>query len=317
MNSIVQAAFARRTKIGIKAVAAGAGAFLLSAVLAAGLAFAATFDDPTDVSSWIRCDSGINHTGASCLHGWWNNSPPISTGVALGSTWGSQNKCGDWGTVYSRVDTNRVGGRDLGYLLRNWSKKRGNDSFDDVRNIKCCPYKGELCHMSQVKALDGKIKVWNADSGGYDRVDVSTKAKRVEFCKVRANRKGVYCRNNLSGDALDGVAYNCRQGTTYCTVEDCQEQFEKSAAYPMCSGADRTGILSQPEYSISATDGTSRRCTVTAGCRNGTEELWIDGVYGGLVVTRTNKTFTADVYDVDEYVNCDNTDEIVHEDDSC
>ena len=84
--------------------------------------------------------------------------------------------------------------------------------------------------MSQVKAFSGKIKVWNADSGEYDRVDISATEKRVENCKVRANRKGVYCRNNLSGDALEGVPYNSNEGTTYCTDADCEFQFLKSAA---------------------------------------------------------------------------------------
>ena len=314
MNSIVQAALARRTGSGARAVAAGAGAFLLAAVLAAGPALGgASWDDPTDSSDWLQCNSGINHWDASCLHGWWDNTPPASTGVAFGSTWGSQNRCGDWGTVYSRVDVNSSGGWDLGYLLDDWDKKRGNSSFSNVSSIKCCPYRGELCHKSQVKALSGgKVKVWNPDSGGYDVVTLNTAEKRQEFCKVRANRKGVYCRNNLSGDALDGVPYNCNEGTTYCNVEDCEKQFLKSLAFPKCTGNSGT---QEPTYAISATDGTSRRCTVSASCRNGT--VVIDGNPDHTYYSYTDKSFEADVYDVDEYVNCDNSDNIVHEDESC
>ena len=316
MNTTIPAVLARRTKRGVGAVAAGAGALLLSALLASGPAFALPpWNDPTDGPNWIRCDGGINHRDASCLHGWWNNRPRASTGVALGSTWGSQSRCAQWGTVYSRVHTNEAGGSYYGYLMENWDKKRGYHFFSDVKSIKCCPDRAELCHKSQVEAISGKIKVWNTDTRKYDKVNVSTRAKRQEFCNVQANRYGVYCRNDPSGDALDGVPFNCDGGTTYCTVADCQEEFEKSAAYPNCSGSSAAGgdILSDPEYSISATDGTSRSCTVTAGCRNGHET----SPTGSNLVTYINKTFTADVYDVDEYVNCNDTDEIVHEDDSC
>ena len=46
----------------------------------------------------------MDHTLVNCLHGWWNNSPPASSGVAGGSTFGVQSQCSEYGTVVASVD---------------------------------------------------------------------------------------------------------------------------------------------------------------------------------------------------------------------
>ena len=281
---------------GARLAGSGMGALFLSAVLAAGLAFAyATWNDPTDTAVGLGCDYAIDHSEASCLHGWWDNTPPASTGVAGGSTWGVQSQCGAWGSVYGRV---RTGGNwERGYLLTNSDKKRGYDWTDNVNNIKCCPSKGELCHKSQVRARDGVIEVWNGSS--YDSVDVGTKEKRQHFCAQLENRDGVYCRNDLSGDAMETNAYNC--GDHYCDAGDCRWHFEQSRAYGTCRGEDGD---EEPAYEIAATDGSSQTCTVTAQCK---EDFGAVVHSDGTVEAGafwTEKRLTANVWHLDDAVNC-------------
>ena len=281
----------------------GVGALFLSAMLAAGTAFAyPTWNSPSESTSGsLDCTGAIKHSDASCLHGWWDNTPPASTGVPGGSTWGMQNRCGDWGTVFGWVEKQ---GTDYGYRMPDWGKKRGYAWFHDVRNIKCCPEKGELCHKSQVKALSGKIKIWDDSSNEYVRVDVSTTEKRQHFCSQWKYRTGVYCRNDLSGDAMDARAYNC--GNHYCNADDCQWHFEESSAYETCQGEDGE---TAPTYSISATDGSGQTCTVTAQCKD------VDGVItntDGTVVPNfywVEKTISAEVWDLDDAVNCEECEE--------
>ena len=302
MKSRTMGALAR----GARFAGAGMGALLLSALLAAGTAFAgATFDTPTDRGTSVDCWHGVFHQNASCLHGWWDNSPPASTGVALGSTWGVHSQCGDWGTVYGRVRTatQSVGGYEYGYLLEDSDKKRGNARFSDVLNIKCCPEKGELCHKSQVRALNGKIKIWDDSSNEYVRVDVSTREKRQEFC--RQYRDGVYCRNNLSGDAISGNPYNC--GNHYCTVDDCEwhyEQSRPSTHSPGCADADSGFDDDRQDYemTISATDGSSQTCTLRTHCLSGNEEYM-----GGSRHTYADAEISTDVWNMDDLINCSGT----------
>ena len=40
------------------------------------------------------------HSTTSCLNAWWDNSPPASSGVAGGSTFGAQSQCADWGDIF-------------------------------------------------------------------------------------------------------------------------------------------------------------------------------------------------------------------------
>ena len=282
---------------GARFAGAGLGAMLLSALLAAGPAFAgATWNSPTDSGYSVDCRHGVLYQNASCLHGWWDNTPPISTGAVGGSTWGMQNMCGDWGSVYGRVKLhyNAWDNREHGYLMENSDKKRGYSRYVDVHDIKCCPEKGELCHKSQVRALSGKIKIWDDSSDEYVRVDVSTREKRQHFCRQGENRSGVYCRNNLSGDAISGNVYNC--GNHYCTADDCEWHFEQSEAYETCQGED--GDI-EPTYTISATDGSSQTCTVSATCRRA------QGVVGNKRFWRwVTKTMEDEVWNLDNAVNC-------------
>ena len=267
--------------------AALAGLFaLLVATYAWGLP---TWDDPDDESETLACTSGIQHSDSTCLHGWWNNSPRASTGVATGSTWGVETKCGNWGEVYGRV---KLTGYRYGYRVTGTEKKRGWSLFTDVEDIQCCPHKEELCYKDQVEKNDeGKIRLW--ENGSYSWIDVSTAEKRQHFCRQSDYRNGLFCKNNLDKDALDGNKYNC--GDHYCNTGDCQNHFEHSNAYDTCQRP------TAPTYSIDSTDGSSQTCTVTAKCLH----LAYVRDNGERVIFSADKTLTAPVWDLDDALNCE------------
>ena len=215
-------------------------------------------DEPDDEGETLACTSGIQHGTSTCLHGWWNNSPRASTGVAFGSTWGVETKCGTWGDVYGRV---KIKDYRYGYRVSGSNKKRGYSPFKNVIDIQCCPHKEELCYKDQVEKNDqGKIRLW--EDGSYSWIDVSTMEKRQHLCKQLKYRTGVYCRNDLDEDALDGNSYNC--GDHYCNTGDCKYHFENSNAYDTCWRGQYGRV--NPTYSIDSTDGSSQTCTVTARC---------------------------------------------------
>ena len=106
-------------------------------------------------------------------------------------------------------------------------------------------------------------------------------------------------RNNLDGDALNTPVYNC--GDHYCGVGDCQWHFERSSAYSTCQGEDGA---TEPTYTISASDGSSQTCKVSASCSyrhdNGND-------YGRPWRTKTTVTAGEAVWDLGELVNCHGT----------
>ena len=59
----------------------------------------------------------VGYRNTECLSAWWDNTPPASTGYALGSTFGAENKCSDYGDMKAHVDT--VGGTDVHFHLDN------------------------------------------------------------------------------------------------------------------------------------------------------------------------------------------------------
>ena len=219
-----------------------------------------TWDEPTDTGSQADCPYYISHSDASCLHGWWDNTPPASTGVAGGSTWGLQSQCSDWGSVYGRV---RIPNDKYGYRLTSSSKKRGYALYRNVSSIKCCPTKGELCHKSQVKKLSGKIKVWNDSTNRYDRVEVRTHGQRYAYCA--ANPDTIYCEHNLDGDAFTTPVCSNEQGS--CTVDDCTSGWNDSDASDDCTtptfrvGFGDVGDGNKPWCNIE----TSITCTKPSG----------------------------------------------------
>lgn len=240
------------------------------------------------------CDSSQreSHRNTGCLHAWWDNTPPISTGVAGGSTSGAQNKCPDYGDITAHVDFKHAS--DGRFNLDNGSKQRKKHAVADVRDISCCRNKSDLCHRREVeKNDDGKIRLWSGSGKTYSWKDVSTAAKRQHFCNQSRYRDGIYCRNDPDGDALSGRPYNC--GDHYCTTLDCESQFEQSNAYQTCQEDD-----TQPTYTISATDGSSQTCTVTAKCLHGQRgtPAHVIGVYG------FEKTMEADTADLPDALNC-------------
>ena len=271
----------------IRSIAAVLGAFVLAGVMASQ-AGAGGYE------SGGACDSSDreSHRDTGCLHAWWNNSPPISTGVAGGSTMGAQNKCSDYGDITAHIDMKRWS--DGQFDLDDGSKQRHKNAVADVRDISCCRNKSDLCHRREVeKNSEGKIRVWSGSGTTYTWVSVSKARKRQHFCRQSEYRDGVYCRNDPDGDALDGHPYNC--GDHYCTVSDCESQFEQSNAYSTCQ---EDGTV--PSYTISATDGSSQTCTVTATCKHGEEGLNDRGIALYSVV----KTLAADSADLADALNC-------------
>ena len=273
---------------------------LLSAALA--VSTVAVRQAVADHYSWDggACNNSyrIYHGDSDCMHAWWNNSPKFSTGVAGGSTWGVQSFCSEWGHVKAHVDIKSF--HDSHITLRDGDKHREKSGLVKINGITCCA-NFEICHKQQVeKDSRGYIKVYSGTGTHYNDVDVRTAEKRQHFCSRSENRGGVYCRNNLDGDAL-GTPENC--GDHYCDVGDCRSHFEQSDAYETCQDyRGREG----PTYTISATDGSSQTCTVAAYCVYSATQNPFTGAYNW-----ARKTLVSEVRNLDEAVNCNSyTDEL-------
>ena len=246
----------------------------------------------------------IYHGDSDCMHAWWNNSPKASTGVAGGSTWGVQGFCSEWGDVKAHIDIKSW--TDFNIILEDGDKHRRKNGVAKINGISCCA-NYQLCHKQQVeKDSRGYIKVYSGTGTHYNDVDVSTPERRQHFCSRSENRGGVYCRNNLDGDALhapEGLVQNC--GDHYCDVDGCRWNFEQSSAFRTCQGEDGN---TEPTYTISATDGSSQTCTVRASCKR-----------PGMV-TSHNRYYTwsemgisTDTWNLRRAVNCHGEDELVLE----
>ena len=145
-----------------------------------------------------------------------------------------------------------------------------------------------------MKSWSGWIKRWSGSGKNYKWFDVSTRNKRQQYCRWRSNRAGVYCRNNLDGDAMRLVMYDC--GTRYCTVDDCADKFEQSDAWETCQGPDGDDDAT---YRIipRVTDrvlGRVQKCQVTASCK----------LTSGGSTSYQDKTILEHVFMMDRVVNC-------------
>ena len=269
----------------------GRAAALLALALMAGHAAAS---QSWDVSQACGQAHRIDRATATCLNGAWDNSPGLWSGYAGGSDHWVQSVCSNHGLVYASVDI--AGQLDKKYKLDNAAKQTSISLTSNVRAIACCINHGDqLCFKNQVeKNASWEIRHVTVSGSGYSETttDVSTHAKRYKFCQDHPN--DIYCKVNPEGDALTNP-YNC--GDHFCTAGDCTWHWERSDAYDSCLS---TG--SGYSMRISASDGTSQRCTITAQCENGYSRAGENGAPDTLFYQ--SNEFSAEVWHFDNLVNC-------------
>ena len=180
------------------------------------------------VQSALACTSAerISTNDATCIEVWWDNTPPASSGVAGGSTYGARSFCSDYGTVKVHIDIKN--GPDEHFILDESASISGEDDVKDVRAMTCCRPKSDLCTKQEAKVsvATGEIMVWNSTDSDYDLVDVSSHMERYEYCQDDDNSDSIFCTANVSGDVNTEPTYSC--GTANCTASDCQSEWEKS-----------------------------------------------------------------------------------------
>ena len=189
-------------------------------------------EDVKAANSWsgsaLACTSAerISANAATCIEVWWNNSPPASSGVAGGSTYGARSLCSDYGTVKAHIDL--AGETDEHFVLNESGDINESAAIGDVRAITCCRPHSDLCTKQEVKVsgATGEIMVWNSTDSDYDLVDVSSHMERYEYCQDGDNSDSIFCTANVSGDVNTVPTYSC--GTANCTASDCQSEWEKS-----------------------------------------------------------------------------------------
>ena len=216
------------------------------------------------------------------MHAWWDNTPPWSSGVAGGSTWGAQNKCADYGAMKANIDL--VNGVDQHFHMSNGDKKRGYDRTGDIRDIACCLDKSDLCWKWSVEPQDGKIKVWTGSNANYQWVDVSTHSERYKFCADKSDH--VYCDDDPEGDAFTVPRVRC--GSSRCNAGDCMSKY-----HDLDNAASNACAMSNVRYS----DGI---CTFDTTC-----DLSLSGKPG---VVGYDEDFDIFIHDMDEISLCANDD---------
>ena len=172
----------------------------------------------------------ISHKNTGCMHAWWDNTPPWSTGVAGGSTYGARNLCPNYGAMKANIDI--VGKNDPHFHMSNGDKKRGRDGEANVRDIACCLNESDLCWKWSVEPQDGKIKMWKGTGTDYRWVDVSTQYDRYKFCSE--NPDNVYCDVDKKGDAFN-VPETVMCGDEECDTTDCRAAFDDTRTSNWCS----------------------------------------------------------------------------------
>ena len=267
-------------------------AALVALALSSGQAYA---DTAWQVPEACGEQHRVQHSDATCLRADWNNSPGTWSGYPLGHKHCVQNQCSSYGMLYAGIDIKDE--FDIKYKLVSGTRECNTHTSGKVRDIDCCINHGDqLCYKNQVeKNSSGQIRQAQVSSSGtvYVDRDVSTHEKRWEFCKDNAG--DIYCEVDPEGDANTNP-YNC--GDHYCTIADCTWHFEQSEAHDECR-TEWSGY----SMSISATDGTSERCTVEVACETG---AWTepDGNNTARMIHKDND-FSDAVWNFDDLVNCE------------
>ena len=161
----------------------------------------------------------VGHRDSDCLHGWWDNTPPASTGVSGGSTYGTQNECSEYGDIKSHVDM--LNTNDMHFHNDDGGKKRGRRGYNDVSGISCCINESDLCYKQQVKKKQGNILVWSGDDTDMDEVNVISHTRRYLYCNQYPD--SIYCENDLDGDAFIAPSLLCgpHGNKRECRASDC------------------------------------------------------------------------------------------------
>ena len=199
----------------------------------------------------------------------------------MGSTYGTQNLCADYGDIVAHIDIKI--GADEHMHLGNSTKIRGVDNDQDVRQISCCINRSDLCWKDQVEKITsgsnaGTVRVYRVENGQrmQSHEDVSTHQARFDLCERWPDY--IYCEVDPEGDAFTdpsppvadlrartcGTANTraCNCGDHFCDEGDCEWHWQQSSASQTC-------IILSDSISMPANDGTTYECTVQARCRGG------------------------------------------------
>ena len=183
-------------------------------------------DDGHHLGGGCNSQYKVGLSDSDCLSAWWDNTPPVSTGVVGGSTYGVKNKCSEYGDMQAHIDMlNTV---DTHFHLYDGDKTRGRRAFNDVSGIACCANESDLCYEQQVKKKNGKIKVWSGTGTTMNDVDVSTHVKRYLYCDN--NPTSVYCVNDPDDDAFIAPTILCgpTNNKRECRAGDCRWTFNRA-----------------------------------------------------------------------------------------
>ena len=196
----------------------------------------------------------ISHSDTGCMHAWWDNTPPASTGKSGGSTYGAQNKCANYGAMKATIDLES--GRDEHFHMSNGDKKRGSDPYVDIKDIACCLNQSDLCWKWSVEPQNGEIKRWTGTNANFEWVDVSTHAARYSYCGEYPN--DIYCEIDPSHDAFTVPA------TTQCGPEGNRRECVASDCNTAFNNADNNlSYCSLNGYNYASSDQT---CTLFSTC---------------------------------------------------
>ncbi len=284
-----------------------------------------TWHESNGCSAFFR----VSHDAATCLTANWDNSPPVSSGYALGSRATVRNKCSNYGTVVAHLDVSGSG--DWHIHLTNNEEYRGSLPLNDVSGVYCCLNASDLCHKSQVEKIAsgpyaGHISriTTTASAIATTYEDVSTHHRRYNFCQ--SNPIDIYCRANPQGDALtvpttpacsDDNTCNC--GDHFCTADDCDSMWDDNAPATFSALDDRTsgGCAESDDASysssIDAADGTSQNCTIRTWCATDTQfGAYVDSNYVSMrAVKEVEFTVDANASDIRQMYNLFNCSGVV------
>ncbi len=292
-------------------VAAAVAVLAVAAVFVADNASANPSTKGTNASHWNEgaCDNSlrISHSDSDCLHGWWDNTPPASTGVAFGSTWGAQSSCSQYGQVIAHVDL--ISTIDMHFHLWTSDKERDKVSGHDVRDISCCMQKSALCLKNEVEADDdGYIRHYTGTGKVFRRLSVATHQQRYDHCQDHSD--SIYCTQNPSGDAHDEPEAEAAPELPAESLQHCYDNWEQSEAYTSddCTSVSIYTVAGGTEAGTTSSDADHRRtmALTDSECHVGyTRCTDIDGYTSYARINRsTSATYAVPLDDMDDITWC-------------
>ena len=221
----------RAVRTGVAVVAVLTCLVATSTAWAHGYAITATSHDGEGCSPGNR----VSHGTSTCIHGWWDNTPPASSGHALGSSYGAENgenQCNRYGSFVVNVDIRSTEDRHFHLAQGTWlSSERSHDLFNDVRQISCCWDRSDLCYIKEVIAENNVImRHTSGTSWVYEYV--GRHQQRYDLCQSYPDI--IYCKKNPSGDAFTPPAPPPTPALPEVSLQDCYDNFEESPAADVC-----------------------------------------------------------------------------------